>query len=354
MIWRILPANPKKIRGPSAPTPKEAVMAQDRELNLALFIDYDNVALGARDAGMKLDIGLLLRHVLVKGKVIVKRAYADWHYYKKDMEALHEAAIELIEVPMPRISGKNSADIKMVVDAIDMCYSKEHIDAFVLVTGDSDFSPLVSKLRENAKRVIGVGVKNSTSRLLIGNCDEFVFYDEIHRQGQDQSGSVSDLPEDKRKVFDFLVLTAKSLLEGGRDHLYSSLIKDTMTRTRPDFSQRAYGYSSFGDLLEEAGELGLLKVERDAKSGGTWVVHGLGPKAGARRKMDQKAAQQAAEEAAKPPPRETAKKTKKKTTKKTAKKTTKKTAKKTTTSKKSGRRTLGDSNKKTTRRGGGR
>ena len=329
-------------------------MAQDRELNLALFIDYDNVALGARDAGMKLDIGLLLRHVLVKGKVIVKRAYADWHYYKKDMEALHEAAIELIEVPMPRISGKNSADITMVVDAIDMCYSKEHIDAFVLVTGDSDFSPLVSKLRENAKRVVGVGVKNSTSRLLIGNCDEFVFYDEIHRQGQDHGGGISDLPEDKRKVFDFLVLTAKSLLEGGRDVLYSSLIKDTMTRTRPDFSQRTYGFSSFGDLLEEAGELGLLKVERDAKSGGTWVVHGLGPKAGARRKMVSQAAAQAARQAADEAAQGSTKKTAKKTTKKTAKKAETQSTDSGAPAKKSTRRTLGDSNKKTTRRGGGR
>ena len=195
-------------------------MAQDREKNLALFIDYDNVALGARDAGMNFDIGLLLQHILVKGKVIVKRAYADWHHYKKDMEALHEAAIELIEVPMPRISGKNSADIKMVVDAIDMCYSKDHIDTFVLVTGDSDFSPLVSKLRENAKRVIGVGVKNSTSRLLIGNCDEFVFYDDIHRRGRDVTPSDSSaVPENQRKVMDFLVQTARILLDEGRDVL---------------------------------------------------------------------------------------------------------------------------------------
>jgi uncharacterized protein (TIGR00288 family) len=322
-------------------------MAQDREMNLALFIDFDNVALGARDAGMKLDIGLLLQHLLVKGKVIVKRAYADWHHYKPYMEPLHEAAIELIEVPMPRISGKNSADIKMVVDAIDMCYSKDHIDTFVLVTGDSDFSPLVSKLRENAKKVIGVGMKNSTSRLLIGNCDEFVFYDDIHRQGQSSPEGSADVPGDKRQVFDFLVLTAKNLLEGGRDVLYSSLIKDTMTRARPDFSQRAYGYSSFGDLLEEAGELGLLKVQRDQKSGGTWVVHGLGPKArssGGRSRP-----------------------TTKKVVKKTAKKMTAKKApaKRTTTKKapakpaepvdkKAPQATLGDARKKTTRRGGNR
>jgi len=298
-------------------------MAQDRETNLALFIDFDNVALGARDAGQKLDIKLLLQHILVKGKIIVKRAYADWHYYKDHMQALHEAAIELIEVPMPRISGKNSADIKMVVDAMDMCYTKDHIDTFVLVTGDSDFSPLVSKLRENDKRVIGVGVRNSTSRLLIGNCDEFIFYDDIHRSGKDDGGRP---PADKTKVFDFLVDTARILLEEGRDVLYSSLIKDTMTRKRPEFNQRAYGFSSFGDLLEEAGERGLLVVQRDAKSGGTWVVHGLGPGGapggGAGKQADKKTTRR------KSPTKKKAAAKKKTTKKKTAtkKKTQKKSA----------------------------
>jgi len=252
-------------------------MSPDRETNLALFIDFDNVALGARDARQRFDVKLLLQRVLEKGKIIVKKAYADWHYYKEHMSPLHEAAIELIEIPMPRISGKNSADIKLVVDAMDLCYSKDHIDTFVIVSGDSDFSPLVSKLRENNKRVIGIGVKNSSSHLLINNCDEFMFYDDIYRNAVGQvTRSVTNVPADKRDLFDFLVATAQSLLQESRGVLYSSLIKDTMTRKQPDFNERNYGFSNFGDLLEEARRLGLLIVERDARAGGTWVVQGLG------------------------------------------------------------------------------
>ncbi len=252
-------------------------MSQDRETNLALFIDFDNVALGARDARQRFDITPLLQRLLEKGKIIVKKAYADWHYYKEHMSPLHEAAIELIEIPMPRISGKNSADIRMVVDAMDMCYSKEHIDTFVIVSGDSDFSPLVSKLRENNKRVIGIGVKNSSSKLLINNCDEFIFYDDIYRHTQRRlGGSAANVPADKRELFDFLVKTVQSLLVENRGMLYSSLIKDTMTRKQPDFTERAHGFSTFGDLLDEARKLGLLIVERDAAAGGTWVVQGLG------------------------------------------------------------------------------
>jgi len=252
-------------------------MSQDRETNLALFIDFDNVALGARDARQRFDIQPLLHRLLEKGKIIVKKAYADWHYYKEHMSSLHEAAIELIEIPMPRISGKNSADIRLVVDAMDLCYSKDHIDTFVIVSGDSDFSPLVSKLRENNKRVIGIGVKNSSSKLLIGNCDEFIFYDDIYRQTQRRlGGSVANVPPDKRELFDFLVKTVQSLLLENRGVLYSSLIKDTMTRKQPDFNERAHGFSTFGDLLDEARKLGLLIVERNAAAGGTWVVQGLG------------------------------------------------------------------------------
>jgi uncharacterized protein (TIGR00288 family) len=251
-------------------------MSQNRETNLALFIDFDNVALGARDARQRFDIKLLIQRILEKGKIIVKKAYADWHYYKEHMTALHESAIELIEVPMPRISGKNSADIRLVVDAMDLCYSKDHIDTFVIVSGDSDFSPLVSKLRENNKRVIGVGMKNSSSHLLIGNCDEFIFYDDIYNQNLKQArATAANVPGDKRELFDFLVSTVQSLLQESRGTLYSSLIKDTMTRKQPDFNERAHGYATFGDLLEEARRLGLLVVERDARAGGTWVVQGL-------------------------------------------------------------------------------
>jgi uncharacterized protein (TIGR00288 family) len=253
-------------------------MTQPRETNLALFIDFDNLAIGARDARQRLDIRLLIQRILEKGKIIVKRAYADWHHHKEHMTALHESAIDLIEVPAPRISGKNSADIRMVVDAMDLCYAKEHIDTFVICSGDSDFSPLVSKLRENNKRVIGVGMKNSSSHLLIGNCDEFIFYDDIYRQNQVHAPvSGANVPLDKREMFDFLVQTVQSLLqEESRGVLFSSLIKDTMTRKQPHFSERALGYGTFGDVLEEARNLGLLQVERDARSGGTWVVRGLG------------------------------------------------------------------------------
>ena len=252
--------------------------------NLALFIDFDNVALGARDARMRFDCRLLLQRVLEKGKVVVKRAYADWHHYKEHMTSLHEAAIELIEVPMPRISGKNSADIRMVVDAIDLCWSKDHIDTFVLVSGDSDFSPLVSKLRENNKRVIGVGMRNSSSHLLISNCDEWIFYDDIYQTTVVKlSEKVASVPADKRELFDFLLNTTQSLLQESRGVLFSSLVKDTMKRKQPDFNETNYGYATFGDLLEDMRDHGLLTVERDSRAGGTLVVLGLGksdPRAG--------------------------------------------------------------------------
>ncbi len=252
-------------------------MSHDRDTNIALLIDFDNVALGARDARQRFDINFLMQRLLEKGKILVKKAYADWHYYKEYMSPLHEAAIELIEIPMPRISGKNSADIKLVVDAMELCYSKDHIDTFVIVSGDSDFSPLVSKLRENNKRVIGVGVKNSSSHLLINNCDEFIFYDNIYQDAVGQpKRAVGNVPADKREMFEFLVSTVQSLLQESRGVLYSSLIKDTMTRKMPDFSERNYGYSTFGDLLDESRLLGLLVVQRDAQAGGTWVVQGLG------------------------------------------------------------------------------
>ncbi len=252
-------------------------MSQISERNLALFIDFDNVALGARDSHMRFDVRLLMQRVLEKGKVVVKRAYADWHHYKEHMTPLHEAAIELIEVPAPKISGKNSADIRLVVDAIDLCYSKSHIDTFVVVSGDSDFSPLVSKLRENDKGVIGIGVRSSSSHLLISNCDEFVFYDDIYQSAMSKvSEKVSAVPDEQRKLFDFLLQTTQSLLQESRGVLYSSLIKDTMKRKQPEFNEAKYGYATFGDLLEDARDRGLLEVERDSRAGGTLVVLGLG------------------------------------------------------------------------------
>ncbi|MDD5720234.1 MAG: NYN domain-containing protein, partial [Candidatus Krumholzibacteria bacterium] len=248
-----------------------------RESNLALFIDFDNVALGARDSRQRFDVRLLMQRVLEKGKIVVKRAYADWHFYKEHMTPLHEAAIELIEVPTPKISGKNSADIRLVVDAIDLCYAKSHIDTFVIVSGDSDFSPLVSKLRENDKRVIGIGVRSSSSHLLIANCDEFIFYDDIYHSAVNKlTETVSSVPQDKRRLFEFLLQTTQSLLQESRGVLYSSLIKDTMKRKQPEFNEANYGYTTFGELLEDARDQGLLDVERDNRAGGTLVVLGLG------------------------------------------------------------------------------
>jgi uncharacterized LabA/DUF88 family protein len=251
-------------------------MSQTQETNLALFLDFDNIALGVRDARQRFDIQLLLQRLLEKGKIIVKRAYADWGHHKEYMEPLHEAGIELIEIPARRMTGKNSADIRLVVDAMDLCYSKHHIGNFVIVSGDSDFSPLVAKLRENDKIVTGVGVRNSTSKLLVSNCDEFIFYDDLFKANVDRSRrAVENVPADKRKLFDFLLVTTQRLLQESRGVLYSSLIKDTMKRKRPDFNEGSYGYSTFGDLLEDAQRHGLLEVKRDERAGGTWVVYGI-------------------------------------------------------------------------------
>jgi uncharacterized protein (TIGR00288 family) len=252
-------------------------MASERDMNLALFLDFDNVAIGARDARQRFDIHVVLERLLEKGKIVVKKAYADWSYYQDYMSDLHGAAIEMIEVPSSRISGKNSADIRMVVDAMDLCYSKDHIDAFVLISGDSDFSPLVSKLRENDKSVIGVGMKGSSSELLIRNCDEFIFYDDLVREPVAvEAVNMDAVPSDKKKLFNLLIATIEGLVREHKGPLYSSLIKDTMKRKKPDFNERSWRYSSFSDLLEEAMSLGLLTAERDERAGGTLVVTALG------------------------------------------------------------------------------
>ena len=251
-------------------------MADTRETTLALFIDFDNIALGARDAGVQFDIHPLLQRLLEKGKVIVKKAYADWSHYSEFMASLHEAGIELIEIPWPKVSGKNSADIRLVVDAMEICYAKQHLDTFVIVSGDSDFTPLVSKLRENNKSVIAIGMRNSSSRLLIANCDEFIFYDDLVKPAGAAKENLAEVPAGQRKLFDFLLTTVRGLMQDGREELYSSLIKDTMKRKRPDFNESNYGYSTFGDLLEDAMAHELLIVGRDSGAGGTWVVTGLG------------------------------------------------------------------------------
>ncbi|MBM3317081.1 MAG: NYN domain-containing protein [Candidatus Eisenbacteria bacterium] len=251
-------------------------MRPSDEAKLALFIDFDNIALGARDAGQKLRIDLLLQRLLEKGKLVVKRAYADWSHYPDFVGDLHEAAIELIEIPAARRSGKNSADIRLAIDAIELCHAKEHIDTFVIVSGDSDFSPLVSKLRENDKAVIGMGMRNSSAHLLIANCDEYIFYDDLAQERRAAAAApLEAVPENKRQVFDFLLGTIRALLREGRDTLYSSLIKDTMKRKRPDFDESRSGYATFGDLLEDAQGHGLIEVTRDEKASRTWVVKGI-------------------------------------------------------------------------------
>ena len=261
--------------------------------NLALFCDFENIALGVRDAQYeKFDIGLVLERLLLKGSIVTKKAYCDWDRYKKFKPGMHEAAFELIEIPHVKMSGKNSADIRMVVDALDLCYTKEHIDTFVIISGDSDFSPLVSKLRENAKTVIGVGVKQSTSDLLISNCDEFIFYDDLVSSRAPARPSSKSRSKKKSKktrkrtarkksdpaqeAIDLVIDTTEALYaeRGDRAKLWGSMIKQTLKRRRPGFNESVYGFNSFSDLLEEAAERKQLELERDDKSGG-YIVRSI-------------------------------------------------------------------------------
>ena len=263
--------------------------------NLALFCDFENVALGVSQAKYaKFNINLVLERLLLKGSIVTKKAYCDWDRYKQFKPAMHEAAFELIEIPHVKLSGKNSADIRMVVDALDLCYTKDHIDTFVIISGDSDFSPLVSKLRENARTVIGVGVKQSTSDLLIANCDEFIFYDDL--VASSASGAAKSSPGKSRKkskkakkkparpkadpaqeAIDLVIETTEALYteRGDKTKLWGSMIKQTLKRRRPGFNESTYGFNSFSDLLEEAARRKQLDLERDEKSGG-YIVRGIG------------------------------------------------------------------------------
>jgi uncharacterized protein (TIGR00288 family) len=277
------------------------------EPNLAVYCDYENVALGARDSEFgAFDIDLVIERLLEKGKVVVKKAYCDWSRYESAKRPLHEAAFELIEIPHVSYSGKNSADIRLVVDALDLCYAKSHVDVFVIVSGDSDFSPLVSKLRENDKRVIGVGVKNSSSKLLLESCDEFIYYDDLVREHRKRAARAKPKPEkparkpkggaaaeaapkDKEKekdgesrrdqALDIVVETAESLFRDRASPLWGSHVKQTIKRKRPNFSETFHGYRSFNELLEDAERRGLLRLQKDELSGG-YVVVGLGDERG--------------------------------------------------------------------------
>ncbi len=235
---------------------------------IAVFFDLENVAHGQSER--RFDVNRVLERLLEKGNVIVKKAYADWQRHSVYKRPFHEAAIELIDIPGSKMSGKNSADIKMVVDALELSYTKPHIDSFALVSGDSDFSPLVSKLRENGKHVIGIGVKDSSSSLLIDNCDEFIFYDDLVAKGKRHRRRMPELPEKKTEAFQQLLDAAAALSREDRE-LYSSLVKDTMKRKQPQFNEEYHGYSSFSRLLEDAEKHGLIRLRKDSRSG-TYVI----------------------------------------------------------------------------------
>ncbi|MES3023612.1 MAG: NYN domain-containing protein [Pseudomonadota bacterium] len=259
-------------------------------ISMAVFCDFENVALGVRDANYeKFDIKLVLERLLLKGSIVVKKAYCDWDRYKGFKATMHEANFELIEIPHVRQSGKNSADIRLVVDALDLCYTKSHVNTFVIISGDSDFSPLVSKLRENAKKVIGVGVKQSTSDLLVANCDEFIFYDDLVREVKratarrderkeqpapkrspdEGSRRKEELDARKAQAIELVVEMFDALVSerGDSGKIWASLLKDTLKRRRPDFNESYYGFRTFGNLLEEAQKRGMLEFGRDEKSG---------------------------------------------------------------------------------------
>jgi uncharacterized protein (TIGR00288 family) len=260
--------------------------------NMALFCDFENIALGVRDAKYAdFDIQKVLERLLLKGNIVVKKAYCDWDRYKDFKRAMHEASFELIEIPHVRMSGKNSADIRMVVDALDLCYTKAHVDTFVIISGDSDFSPLVSKLRENNKIVIGVGVKNSTSDLLIANCDEFIYYDDLARGSEQQrkrrkkravkkksdTKKVQPVEEDlQQEALDLVLETLEDLFEerGAEEKVWGSMVKQTLKRRKPGFNESYHGFRTFGQLLEEAQKRELLDLEYDDKSGG-YIIKGF-------------------------------------------------------------------------------
>ena len=247
-------------------------MATGERHDLAVFIDFENIALGLRGrAEQTFHVDRILQRLLEKGNILVKRAYADWSRFGSYTKPFHEAAIELIEIPRRVDSGKNSADIRMCVDAMDLCFSKEHIDTFVLVSGDSDFSPLVSKLRENGKRVIGLGLRGSTSELLVANCDEFIFYETLEpHQGLKPEGA-KEQPGDSAAVLDLVTQTVSALLREGRDPIQASLVKDTIKRKQPSFTEADYGYRSFTDLLEDAKNHKLIVLHEDPRSGTYFV-----------------------------------------------------------------------------------
>jgi uncharacterized protein (TIGR00288 family) len=265
------------------PEPATNDLARVTDSTMAVFLDLENIALGAKTAKFpRFNVNLVLERLLLRGHIVVKKAYCDFDRYKEFKKDLHGAAFELIEIPHVLQSGKNSADIRMVVDALDLCYTKKHLDTFVILSGDSDFSPLVSKLRENAKTVIGVGVKSSSSDLFINNCDLFIYYDDLVREESERQRTKSTRKSDSKtqnssagvhsgptreQALDALVATLAALeQERGEDRIWGSMIKPALNRRNPGFNERAHGFQSFNDLLKTAEKLGLLKLEADGKS----------------------------------------------------------------------------------------
>jgi uncharacterized LabA/DUF88 family protein len=269
------------------------MVSQVEVKNMALFCDFENIALGVKDTKhAKFDIQKVLERLLLKGSIVVKKAYCDWERYKEFKKVMHEAAFELIEIPHVRQSGKNSADIRMVVDALDLCYTKSHVETFVIISGDSDFSPLVSKLRENNKVVIGCGVKNSSSDLLISNCDEFIYYDDLVREEEakkkkskkttakpspgrtPKKGDPKTGEDKKQKAVDLVIETVEALIaeRGEADKIWGSMVKHALKRRKPGFTESYYGFRTFGQLVEYGQSLGLLDLERDERSGG-YIIH---------------------------------------------------------------------------------
>ena len=264
----------------------------DESHSLAVLIDFENLAIGmerpsgkptsGRSSRTKVtaevfDIKLVLERLVEKGKVIVKRAYADWGRFESYRVAMHDAGVQMMEIPERGKTGKNHADIQLCVDAMDMCYSKEHIDTFVIVSGDSDFTPLVSKLKENGKSVIGLGIKDSTSDLLAASCDEFIYYEDVVTGPAKPSVPVADIPRAKRPAMDLMIEAVQALQRENKDVMLASMVKDTMRRKQPQFSESSYGYRSFSDLLQDAERLGIITLRADQRSG-TWVVAGFAEK----------------------------------------------------------------------------
>jgi uncharacterized LabA/DUF88 family protein len=240
---------------------------------IAVFVDYENLAIGVRDAKYgRFHMDIVLKRLLEKGRIVYKRAYCDWGRYRDDVAEFHRHGVELIDIPQSKASGKNSADIRMVVDALDLCYAKDHIDQFALLSGDSDFSPVVHKLKENDKRVIGCGVKSSTSNLLIASCDEFIYYDDLYRAAERakpearRKGKTTEKPDKKEEALQRLLEIVRSL-EKEYDPLWGSLVKQTIRRVYPGFSEQYYGFQTFSDLLEAAEDAGLITLDYDDSRG---------------------------------------------------------------------------------------